>query len=481
MQVAIRLLLLCLVVVHTQIVAAQNKYPIVLVHGFAGWGRDELGGTIKYWGSLQGDLQEQLKATGHTVYTASVGPFSSNWDRACELYAQIKGGVVDYGANHAKTHGHARFGRNFTGLYPQWGEIGADGKINKVHLIGHSMGGQTIRMLTQMLNKGTQGSPTVEQATTHPLFAGGKDWVHSITTIASPNRGTFLADIAALPIVGELAKDAVMAVLGVLGMVGSIETSIYDPKLEQWGLSPRESNEAPKAYWDRISSTKIFQPGFKDFCLWSLSTAGAAEENKWVETFPHVYYYSYVTRDTHPFLNMQLQQIDSANTITMLQPLQPLADFIGGRFGPDVGFSTDWQANDGLVPTFSQGSDGKSTAVTYKGVSAPGQWHKMPQLNFMDHLAVIGMTIHTQVASLYTAHAKLLAGLPTGSSHRQLLSLSDIGAGDVFSAIHKITAILSKVTTPEDIQALCSRLTDPKVVNYCAAMLRSLGTRNLRG
>ncbi|TYZ66215.1 hypothetical protein PybrP1_011866, partial [[Pythium] brassicae (nom. inval.)] len=64
-------------------VLAQNKYPIVLVHGFSGWGRDELLG-LKYWGGIQGDLQEQLKAQGYTVYTAAVGPFSSNWDRACE-------------------------------------------------------------------------------------------------------------------------------------------------------------------------------------------------------------------------------------------------------------------------------------------------------------------------------------------------------------------------------------------------------------
>ena len=78
----------------------QNNYPIILVNGFAGWGREEMLG-VKYWGGVH-DIQEDLKRNGYTVHTATVGPVSSNWDRACELYAQINGGTVDYGAAHAE-------------------------------------------------------------------------------------------------------------------------------------------------------------------------------------------------------------------------------------------------------------------------------------------------------------------------------------------------------------------------------------------
>ena len=70
---------------------------------------------------------------------------SSVWDRAVELFWQIKGGRVDYGAEHAARHGHARYGRKFAGLYREWDAA------HPVHLIGHSMGGQTVRMLVQML------------------------------------------------------------------------------------------------------------------------------------------------------------------------------------------------------------------------------------------------------------------------------------------------------------------------------------------
>ena len=55
----------------------------------------------KYWGG-KNDITNYLKKQGFEVYTASVGPVSSNWDRAVELFYQIKGGQVDYGQDHAK-------------------------------------------------------------------------------------------------------------------------------------------------------------------------------------------------------------------------------------------------------------------------------------------------------------------------------------------------------------------------------------------
>ena len=81
---------------------ASGKAPILLIHGFMGWGRDEMQ-DYYYWGGFT-DLQEYLKSEGFEVYTISVGPISSNWDRAIEAFYQIKGGQVDYGTYHSNKY-----------------------------------------------------------------------------------------------------------------------------------------------------------------------------------------------------------------------------------------------------------------------------------------------------------------------------------------------------------------------------------------
>ena len=74
-----------------------NNYPIVLVHEFLGFGPTELQGTgFKYWGgfNLVAGHMQSYNGT-HEVFAAGVGPVSSNWDRAVELYYQINGGGAD--------------------------------------------------------------------------------------------------------------------------------------------------------------------------------------------------------------------------------------------------------------------------------------------------------------------------------------------------------------------------------------------------
>lgn len=67
-------------------------------------------------------IEEHLNQQGYQAYTVAVGTFSSNYNRAAELYAYIKGGSVDYCAAHAKEHGHDRYGRTYPDVYPQWNE-----------------------------------------------------------------------------------------------------------------------------------------------------------------------------------------------------------------------------------------------------------------------------------------------------------------------------------------------------------------------
>ena len=164
----------------------KNQYPIVFVHGLAGWGRDEAFG-FKYWGGLN-DIEAYLNKRGYCAYTATVGPVSSNYDRAVELYYYIKGGTVDYGAAHAKEYGHRRYGRTFEGIYPQWDSN------HPIHLIGHSMGGLTSRALVDLMIDGNveerEYAAANQDDELSSLFQGNKNWVYSVTTVGTPHNGS---------------------------------------------------------------------------------------------------------------------------------------------------------------------------------------------------------------------------------------------------------------------------------------------------
>ena len=54
---------------------AQNNYPIVLIHGFMGWGPDEMG-SYNYWGG-KNNYVDMLKSEGFDIFEVSVGPIPS--------------------------------------------------------------------------------------------------------------------------------------------------------------------------------------------------------------------------------------------------------------------------------------------------------------------------------------------------------------------------------------------------------------------
>ena len=156
----------------------KNKYPFVFVGGMLSWGEENGMYKLPYWGMVCGNLVQQLRDTGIEAYAPQVGPMNSAWDRACNLYAMLTGTRVDYGVAHSKKNNHARYGRTYAPLVQDWGKELPDGGIKKVHLLGHSFGGATMRMLAELL---TNGSEEERQAQMEAY-----DYIKSIATFPLP-------------------------------------------------------------------------------------------------------------------------------------------------------------------------------------------------------------------------------------------------------------------------------------------------------
>jgi triacylglycerol lipase len=365
---------------------ADNDYPLILVHGFIGWGRDELLG-FKYWGGF-GDVQNTLNHNGYRTYTGVVGPFASNWDRACELYAQLKGGTVDYGQAHATAYGHARYGRTFPGLDPDWGTTDSHRQPRKVHLIGHSQGGQTIRVLTTLLEQGDPAEiAATPEAKRSPLFGGGQRWVQSVTTLATPHDGTSLAT--------GIEPDRLP----------------YDFKLDQWGLR-RAPAESFTAYLSRVEHSPIWRS--RDISAWDLSPDGARELNRRFPTQPTVYYFSWSAAATAPLWPTQRQ----VPLPTMQPPLWGTALFIGAYSRDQPGhvvIDAGWWENDGVVNTRSMAGPTLGSSdriVSSAGQPQPGVWNQQGVLAGWDHLDVVGIGTTRDINGWYLRLAQALAALP---------------------------------------------------------------------
>ena len=83
----------------------KHNYPIVVFHGFAGFGEDELMNKfVPYFGWYNNiNIKKYAAKYDKEFYVPSISGFSSMWDRCCEMYAQIVGGTVDYGKAHSRT------------------------------------------------------------------------------------------------------------------------------------------------------------------------------------------------------------------------------------------------------------------------------------------------------------------------------------------------------------------------------------------
>lgn len=351
--------------------------PVIFTHGLFGWGPSEVGG-FPYWGTAA------LIDPPLPRFFASVGPISSVHDRACELAFQIKGGTVDYGAEHSAESGHARFGKTFDGhtaFHPDWSSE------CPIHLVGHSMGAPTIWMLQHLM--------AVD------YFGWGSDagWVKSISSISGVlNGSTATYYLGCDPQTGRLAEDSIgdfliRAIELHLRLTGDVFDRVYDFDLDHWNLQP-----LPKEPLAELLARIALSPMFagKDNAAYSLTVQGLEEQQAVCRTHPETYYFSYVTEQTfkgfltdrhYPEPMMNPFMIPTALEIGRMEFEQPLYQ----------GFTaSDWWHNDGLVPVFSQeypricGDHPEGGEIGDRRSFEPGRWYHQ-RLSSTDHLDIVAM------------------------------------------------------------------------------------------
>ena len=333
----------------------------IFVHGLSGWGSyDDAYRRMPYWGMRGGDLMAFLREKGFDCYAASVAPTGSAWDRACELYAQLAGTRTDYGAAHSGKYCHERYGRDFSGcpLIPEWQED------TRLVLLGHSFGGATIRLFSELLAHGDDGERrAAAPEDLSPLFAGGgKKHIHSLVALASPMNGTSVYEV--------------------------LEDPAFDPdgvKVPWWSRHlARLMARGTKAREDGRDS--------RDYAGYDLHIDSAAAMNERIATLPGVYYFSVPCSAT-------VRQPDETHRPKRgMEPMFVMrACQIGAYAGKTPGgkvIGESWRENDGLVNVVSaEAPEGAPSVPLDRDHIEPGVWNVFPAVDG-DHMWLQGGLAH---------------------------------------------------------------------------------------
>lgn len=369
----------------------KNKYPIILVPGMGGWGSyDSNYKTAPYWGSADGvkkgeaklDAVSLLNKNGYKAYAASLGPLSSAWDRACELYAQLTGTKTDYGKAHSEAHGHKRFGKDFKNkplMKKAWN------KKTPISLVGYSFGGETARLFTSLLAFGNSAEKKATGNKTSPLFKGGfSKGIRSVVCVASPHNGTQVAS-SSFDAKNPLKTANAMLSLSNLVSKSGASYSVSSLWLGHFGIKGNNVVQNMSGFEKFITS--------KDSCLYDLTISGAKKLSSKIKLCKNTYYLSYSFYVTKTVKNGK--QVPKKCPDSLLASSKAICATQGKTIS-SVKMTKSWAINDGLVPLASAKfpSCDKKTAESFeeakkKGKILKGRWYYLKPTYGTNHLSVM--------------------------------------------------------------------------------------------
>ena len=395
----------------------QNNYPTVFIHGFLGWGsEDQIETVLPYWGAQKDrDMLAFLREQGYEVYNPSVGPYNSAWDRACELWARLVGGTVDYGKVHSEKYGHKRFGRTYPGILTDWGK---EGNHRKINLVGHSFGGPTVRMFAWLLAAGSkeeqEGTPAEELSC---LFTGGKEeWIHTVTTLSGVNNGTTYDSLHGTTGIRVMAD----LMLSHIARFGDTDANkLKDFHMEQWDLmdvpakTRRNRIRLPLLKARQINH---FSTGELDNIGYEMSLKGMHEINEAISPSPNMYYFARRACRTHE--NKKGNQVPDKNMSSFCDIPAYLSGRARNEEWESYGFSEEWLPNDGFVNVVGLSAPLNEPYVEWDPTMSilPGLWYNMP-VEDKDHMSWMGFGEKTDVLyRYYLQMLDLFRKLPDGET-----------------------------------------------------------------
>lgn len=295
----------------------MKELEYIFVHGAGGWGEyDSINRVLPYWGMFGHPLMKFLNRRGFDCHAASVDPSGNIHVRACELYAQLSGTRTDYGKAYSEAYGIERFGEDYTGR----ALIDSFDENTRLVLIGHSMGGGTVRLLARYMQSGNEKERSVTaKEDLSALFKGGMgSRIFSIVTLASPHNGSSGLDMQTDPDFG----------------IEKVSTPLWS-RITMRLLSLRLKGAKMQKHPKRTSNV--------DFTM---------AKNRQIGVLDHVYYFSIACSSTEEREDGTHYPSKEKTEILYFERSVQIGAYSG--ITPE-GFVLDesWRENDGLVNTVS--------------------------------------------------------------------------------------------------------------------------------